>query len=203
MNLALFYDTETTGLPLFAQPSNDPRQPHLVQLAAHLVDMDTRNVLQTIDLIARPNGWSIPGEAAAVHGISNDYAKEVGIEEDALISLFLDLQKGPDGEGRKRIAHNEQFDARILRIGIKRYFNDTEAEKFKAAEAECTCTLATPIVNCPPTAKMKARGMRGPKKPNLQEAYKHFFDEGFEGAHSAIADVNACMGVYFAIQDNH
>lgn len=38
MNPALFFDTETTGLPLFEQPSEDPRQPHIVQLAACLVD---------------------------------------------------------------------------------------------------------------------------------------------------------------------
>ena len=30
----LFYDVETTGLPLRGTPSDDPRQPHLVQFAA-------------------------------------------------------------------------------------------------------------------------------------------------------------------------
>lgn len=35
---AIVYDTETTGLPLFSQPSEDPRQPHIVQLAAIVVD---------------------------------------------------------------------------------------------------------------------------------------------------------------------
>jgi len=37
MRLAVFFDSETTGLPLFNEPSEDPRQPHIVQLAACLV----------------------------------------------------------------------------------------------------------------------------------------------------------------------
>lgn len=31
-------DCETTGLPLFKEPSEDPRQPHIVELAAMLID---------------------------------------------------------------------------------------------------------------------------------------------------------------------
>ena len=38
MNRILFYDTETSGMPLFDQPSSDPRQPHLMQIAAALVE---------------------------------------------------------------------------------------------------------------------------------------------------------------------
>lgn len=34
MSLVYFFDTETTGLPQFKLPSNDPSQPHLVDLAA-------------------------------------------------------------------------------------------------------------------------------------------------------------------------
>lgn len=40
----LFYDTETSGMPLFDQPSSDPRQPHIVQLAAALVMRATARV---------------------------------------------------------------------------------------------------------------------------------------------------------------
>ena len=51
MNIALFYDTETTGLPLYDQPSDDPRQPHIVQLGAILVDLDARKEIACLDLI--------------------------------------------------------------------------------------------------------------------------------------------------------
>lgn len=44
MKTALFYDTETTGLPL----SEHPDQPHIVQLAAILVDLDTRREIASM-----------------------------------------------------------------------------------------------------------------------------------------------------------
>lgn len=51
MNLALFYDTETQGLPLFKEPSEHPSQPHIVQLAACLLDLDTRKTIAGMDVI--------------------------------------------------------------------------------------------------------------------------------------------------------
>ena len=59
MNLALAYDTETTGLPLFKEPSEDPRQPHIVQLGALLVDLDTRKTIASMDVIVRRNEPSV------------------------------------------------------------------------------------------------------------------------------------------------
>jgi len=196
MNLALFYDTEATGLPLYREPSDDPRQPHLVQLAASLVDMDKRQVIQSIDLIVKPKGWVIPDEVTKIHGITTEYAMEVGFDEALVVGLFMDLWNGV-----RRIAHNEPFDARILRIAIKRCGFTFHAETWKHGESECTCAMATPVVKCPPTAKMKAKNMNFYKKANLTEAYRHFFNEDFEDAHTAIADVKACMSVYFAILD--
>ena len=190
MNLGLIYDTETTGFPLWKEQSDHPGQPHLVQLAAHLVDLNTKNVLQTIDLVVRPDGWVIPSEVSAIHGITTEYAQEVGIREDTVLDLFADLHD----KCSIRIAHNESFDARIIRIGMKRFFDADVADKYKTGKAECTCVMATPIVKCPPTDRMKAKNMNGYKKPNMGEAYRHFTGKELENAHTAIADVNASTG---------
>lgn len=203
MKTALFYDTETTGLPLFEQPSEHPDQPHIVQIAALLVDLDTRQTISSMDVIVRPNGWIIPDEVAAVHGITTDHAMAVGVEEKTAMDLFLALWKGP---GILRIAHNEQFDARIVRIALKRFFDQPDevlpkSDVWKSGTAACTARLATPICALPPTEKMKAAKRFHHKTPNLTEAYRHFTGKELENAHSAMADVLACRDVYFAIQD--
>lgn len=195
MNLKLFYDTETTGLPDFKAPSESAHQPHIVQLAALLVDMDTRETIQSMDVIIRPDGWTIPDDVAAVHGITTEHAAEVGIPENLAVSMFMELWVG-----RPRIAHNEQFDARILRIALMRHQSEDAADIWKSGPAECTARMATPICQIPPTAKMVRAGFNKFKTPNLGEAYRHFTGNELVNAHSAMADVLACRDVYFAIK---
>jgi DNA polymerase III epsilon subunit-like protein len=92
MKLALFYDTETTGLPLFKAPSEHPDQPHIVQLAACLVDLDTRNTIASMDVVVRPRGWTIPDDVAAIHGITTAHALDVGIPEEMAIDMLMAIQ---------------------------------------------------------------------------------------------------------------
>jgi len=195
MNLALFYDTETTGLPDFKAPSEAEHQPHIVQLAALLVDVDTRETIQSMDVIIRPDGWTIPEEASRVHGITTEHAADVGIPESMAVSMFMELWSG-----RNRVAHNQQFDARILRIALMRHMDEQAADIWKGGAAECTAIMATPICQIPPTAKMVKAGFNKFKTPNLSEAYRHFTGKELQNAHSAIADVLACRDVYFAIK---
>ena len=201
MNLALFYDTETTGLPLFNEPSDDPRQPHIVQLGAALVDMASREIVATVDVIVRPNGWTIPDEVAAIHGITTEKAMACGISEVVAIHMLAALWACAE----ERIAHNETFDARIVRIGLKRYAENEalpHADLWKEGAARCTANLATPIMKMAPTDRMRGAGRGGQfKKPKLSEAYEHFFGKPLDGAHNAMVDVRACMEVFFAIQD--
>lgn len=194
--IAIFYDTETTGLPLFHEPSEDPRQPHLVQLAASLVDLDRRHVIASLDVIVRPVDWEIPADVAAIHGITTERALAVGVPEPVALRLFLALYNA-----RLRVAHNEQFDARIIRIALKRYDVGCDADVWKAGKSECTQLLSTPLCKLPPTEKMRAAGRNHFKSANLGEAYKHFTGNELVGAHSALVDVQACMAVYFAIKD--
>lgn len=196
MNLALFYDTETTGLPLFSEPSEHPHQPHIVQLGAALVDLDTRRVVNSIDVIVRPDGWTVPDEVASIHGITTEIASDVGLPAKTVIEMFLDLWAGK----RVRIAHNEQFDARLVRIACMRHA-PSMADAWKDGKAECTAKLATPIVKCPPTAKMIAAGRTHYKTANLSEAVLHFTGKPLLNAHSAMADVLGCIDVYFGIRD--
>lgn len=195
MNLKLFYDTETTGLPDFKAPSESAHQPHIVQLAALLVDMDTRETIQSMDVIIRPDGWTIPDDVAAVHGITTEHAIDVGIPESIAVSMFRELWAG-----RTRVAHNQQFDARIVRIALMRYQSEESADIWKSGPAECTAILATPICALPPTEKMKAARRFHHKTPNLGEAYRHFTGKELVNAHSAMADVLACRDVYFEIK---
>lgn len=203
MNIGLFYDTETTGLPLFREPSESAAQPHLVQLGASLVDLDTRSVLSSIDVIVKPGGWTIPDDVAAIHGITTEKAMDLGIPEEAAIDMLFSMWSN-----RVRIAHNEQFDARILRIAAKRYLDPREpmlaippSDEWKAGRSECTAVMSTPLCQLPPTDKMRKAGFNNFKTPKLSEAYRHFFGKDFEGAHTAGADTKACMEVYFAIKD--
>lgn len=200
MSLALFYDTETNGLPLWNEPSNHPEQPHIVQLAAHLVDTDTRNILQSINLISRPFRWTIPDKVAEIHGITTHIATSIGVNESVIVSAFLDLWIASD----IHVAHNASFDARIMRIGIMRHNTEEMAERWKddGEGTVCTMNMAKPIVKMPPTDKMKAKNMTGFKAPTLSEAYEFFFNKKLENAHSALADVDACMAIYFKMVDD-
>ena len=200
MNPALVYDSETSGLPLFNEPSDDPRQPHIVQLGALLVDLDTWKVLESIDAIVRPEGWTIPDEVAAIHGITTEHALDVGISESMALGMLLELWGEAQPERRLRIGHNESFDARIVRIAMMRFEDEPAADAWKAGQSECTQILSTPILKLPPTEKMLKAGFKKNKSANLREAYEFFTGRQLVGAHSAMADAQACLTVYRAIK---
>jgi len=189
----LFYDTETTGLPDWRQPSDSATQPHIVQLAILTCD-EAGGELDSHNLIVRPDGWTIPEEVTAIHGISQDRAMAVGIPEAEAVEMWLWAR----ARAALCVAHNESFDARIMRIamlraGVERAF----IERIENCSVFCTCTAATPIVNLPPSEKMAAKGMMRPKPPKLTEAIQHFFGEELPGAHDAMVDVRACARIFF------
>lgn len=194
MNTALFYDTETSGLPLFKEPSEDPRQPHIVQLGALLVDLDTDKTLASMDVIVRPNGWTIPTDVAAIHGITTEMAMDLGIPEGTAVEMLLEMWR--PSAPRLRIGHNESFDARIMRIALMRHCDADMADQWKAGQADCTAVLTTKLCALPPTEAMRRTGRTHFKTPKLTEAYRHLFGRELQNAHSAMADAQACREVY-------
>jgi DNA polymerase III epsilon subunit-like protein len=188
------FDTETTGLPLFRQPSEHPEQPHLVEIAALLHDADG-TLVDSFDAIIKPDGWKISEEVSKIHGITHEMAMDTGIPEREAVERYLALHD----RAQLSVAHNHQFDARILRIALMRYFPE-RAEGYAAAPAFCTCEAAKPVMKLPPTPKMVRAGFRSYKTPNLTEAVHFYLGEYYEGAHRARNDAEACARIYFAMQ---
>jgi DNA polymerase-3 subunit epsilon len=198
----IFMDTETSGLPLYKDPSEDPRQPHIVEIAALLIDSETGAMLDSYHTIVRPDGWTIPDDVAEIHGITTERAMDEGVPEHHALHGYLDLH----ARAHLRSAFNESFDQRIVRIGIKRFGEgktqedrDVIADAYKAFDVYCCMKASTRPCNLPPTPAMLKRGMKWNKNPTLAEAYKHFMGVDLQNAHSALADTRACADIYFAL----
>lgn len=191
------FDTETTGLPDWRAPSDADHQPHLVQLAAILLD-DDLNEHGHLSMIVKPDGWQISDEIAELTGINHDLACAVGVPEKLVTRLFAEMLYGTRALA---VAHNADFDLRIVRIAMLRAGFQKDRLDERKVESFCTMKAATPIVNLPPTEKMVAAGFHKPKPPKLGECVHHFFGEKLEGAHNALVDVRACIRVYQHIQN--
>lgn len=193
----LVYDTETTGLPKFQKPNNDPAQPHVTDICALLYSMDGE-LIEAFEQLIMPNGWEVEAEAAALTGLTTEFLTINGGDEKEAIATFGHMHKKAD----LRVAHNIGFDDRIMRIAIKRYFGDAPADRFQAAPIYCTANASKPIVKCPPTPKMLAsKSFRNSfKTPNMQEALSFFYPgETIGQAHRARPDAEACAKVFFAL----
>jgi DNA polymerase-3 subunit epsilon len=187
----IFFDTETTGLPDPKMPSDWEGQPHICQLGAIVTDQDGR-VKTELNVLVKPDGWTIPASASAIHGIYQADAERYGLSIKGVLSIFDRLIRVSE----RVVAHNIEFDLLLIEIQARR----TGVSLNLPVQHTCTMKAATDIVKCPPTDRMLKAGMSGYKKPNLTETYRHFFGRDFEGAHDAMADVRACRDVFFELK---
>jgi len=188
----LFWDTETAGLPRDNLPDDHPSQPHLVELGAILTD-DNGHERGAVDLIVRPDGWTIPAQAADVHGITTDIALKFGVPLALVCASFANLR----AIARQTICHNGAFDEKIMRYAFKRLGREPSHPGPDLQNRLDTMSLTAPVLKMPPTNRMRAAGFNKFKPPKLIEAYKYFFNEELVGAHSAINDARACARIYF------
>ena len=181
-NLVFGYDTETTGLITeYSTPSDDPIHPHLVQLAAVLVNSDTGETVDSMNVIIKPDGWEIPQVTIDIHGITMEKAEAEGIPEQEAVEMFIKMRGNA-----LRVAYNSNFDKRIMRIATKRYLSEAESDKWHIKE-DHVCSM-----------QMARKDMKV-KSVKLVDAYKHYMGKPMIGNHDAMADTSACLDVYFAI----
>lgn len=192
-------DTETTGLPDWHQPSEDPRQARIMELAALLYD-DGRLVEAHCWLIQPESdpslAWpNLQAEAFATHGIAVEQCILHGHRWDQVWGVFGSMIRTSD----RWVAFGANFDARMIRIELKR--RDPEiAALFKTQSYICAMKQATELIRLPPTAAMHAAGRHYPKTASLGESFEYFVGRKFEQQHRALIDALATARVYAAVR---
>ena len=183
--MILFFDTETTGLPKnWKAPVTDlDNWPRLVQLAYLVYDFDG-NLIHSCNEIIKPDGFLIPTEASNVHGITTETASQRGTDINDVFELFLIHLK----RSKIIVAHNMAFDEKIIGSELIRlgYENVIVAK-------EKICTMLKTVDLC------KIEGPYGYKWPKLEELHRYLFNQDFEGAHDALADIQATAKCFWEL----
>jgi len=192
--LLLFVDTETTGIPQWHLPADDPRQPRVVDLAGLLCDADGKEVGR-FEAIVKPDGWTVPDEAAGIHGITTEIAFAQGRPIAEVIDGFDALL----AQASMLVAFNIRFDDKLLR-GERRRLGRPDG--FGTTRVFCCMRAASPLCKIPPTAKMAKAGFSKFKTPKLGEAVQILLKREHVGAHRAMADVVATKDLFFAMREN-
>lgn len=190
---ALIYITLPTGVPIWSSPSIDANQPHIVQMAAMVVDTETTETLMRNSWLVKPNGWEIPQSVLDDIGISKTTADSGSFEGLATNGFYL-TWKNCDF----RVAYGEPFHSRVIRIAFKRYMADGIVHAWKAGKETAYCAMrkSTNVIKLPQTV---GRGKY--KFPKLGEAYEHFTGKSLPEKTSIDERLNAVRDIYFGLQE--
>ncbi|NNL32866.1 MAG: DNA polymerase III subunit alpha [Flavobacteriaceae bacterium] len=184
----LIFDTETTGLPKrWNAPISDiDNWPRAVQIAWQLHD-DMGKCIEHQDYLIQPDGFNIPYDAEKIHGISTELAHEEGKPLSEVLERFNEAL----GKAKFVVGQNVGFDINIM--GCEFFRNDLATPLTELAVLD-TCTEHTANL-------CQLPGGRGGKfkLPTLTELHEFLFDQPFEEAHNATADVEATTRCFFEL----
>ena len=182
----IVFDTETTGKAKnFNAPFTDfDNWPRMVQLAWIVYDKDG-NKVSTHDYIIKPDGFEIPLEVVAIHGITTEKAEREGKP----LKQVLDVFRKAISENDYLIAHNITFDEGVVGCEYARLGEDSpivDIEKIDTVEQTKNF------------CKLPGKGEY--KFPKLEELHFKVFGKYFQHAHNALYDVDALGRCFFELQ---
>ena len=176
----LIFDTETTGLPksYVAPISNTDNWPRCVQIAWQLHN-EFGEIVEHQDYLIQPEGFNVPYDAEKIHGISTELAQAQGF----LLSEVLEKFNIALSKAKFIVGHNLGFDINIM--GCEFFRLDIKSPMSSMPILD-TCTEVTAKLLQLPGGK----GGRF-KLPTLTELHQFLFNNPFNEAHNATADVEA------------
>ena len=184
----LIFDTETTGLPKrWKAPLTDSENwPRCIQIAWQIHDIKG-TLIRHEDYLISPDGFTIPFDSEKIHGISTALAENQGTPLAEVLNKFHTALN----EVEFVVGHNVSFDRNIM--GAE-YLRSGLEDVFEQKAVIDTCTEETARL-------CQIAGGRGGKfkLPTLSELYYFLFQERFEDAHNATADVEATTRALFEL----
>jgi len=182
----LFFDTETTGLPLnWKAPVTDlSNWPRLGQLAWVLYD-NSGNLVSGSDHIIKPEDFTIPVNAAAIHGITHERASMEGTPLSMVLSEFLSCIN----KSEILVAHNMSFDEKI--VGAE-FLRQNMPNAIPQKNRICTMMKSTNFC--------KLQGPYGYKWPKLSELHYILFGSDFAEAHNAAVDIQVTAKCFWELK---
>ena len=185
-----FFDTETTGLPILNSVPAEVfagNWPRLVQLSWILTD-DCGTVLKEMNKYVIPEGFYIPDEAVAIHGITTAYARYWGERLERVLHVFNKSLRMADYV----VCHNAWYDTNVVMGEMIREGIDCD---IKSKVQICTMLSGTDLC----AIEFDRYGEY--KWPKLQELYFELFHRYFDSAHNAMADVRAVVDCFWEMRD--
>jgi len=187
----LFFDTETTGVPRnYKAPITDLENwPRLVQIAWVVFNENGEKdggLFTECNYLIKPEGFTIPDQATAVHGITTEKAISEGHSLVSVLAIFHHQL----GLCEKVAGHNVMFDINV--VGAEFLRSKLPAPNIAPLRIVDTMLRTTQLCRLP--------GPYGFKWPTLTELHQFVFGEPFEGAHDALADITATARCFFELR---
>ena len=184
--MALFLDTETTGLPdtqnlrwgvyPYYKKLDKYSNARIVQFSMLITD-NKYNFKDVKDFIIKREGFEIKNKE--FHGITNDISDELGVSFDTVaVEIFYENLKNVS----HIIAHNVAFDVGVIKSELYRRNLQYIIDEIDKKTLLCTMKHMKPI--------LKIINQYGNyKNPSLNEIYKFNFNKDVENAHNSLYDV--------------
>ncbi len=176
----LFFDTETSGFP--PKGAYGMKNTSWAVQYGMITTDEHFNVENEVALMVKRPEWGgkIHPGAYGVHGISEERANEFGVREQLAAHIFHELSVN-----RRIACHNVAFDRKFAEGMIRFHFGVDMKEQFDGA----MCTMLSTVDFC----KLPKKRGQGWEWPKLEELHTILFEETFDGAHDALADVRAMV----------
>ena len=174
----LVLDTETTGVK---------QTDRIVSMAWALFDEAGTELVLSHHLVI-PDGFTIPRDATAIHGITTEEARKKGVPIGVVLTKLANDINGH--APRLLVGHNVGFDRPIV---LNEYTRLKSRQNLSILPTYCTMKSTANYCRI-------SRYGGGFKWPTLQELHCKLFGSPLALAHDAQADVRTCAKCFFELR---